>query len=287
MWSLESLEQYRDAWNVFNQPLAPGLTERRFTILNWQLQAIIKAAEDAALDVELIRRRRPSPWPIFVQRRAIVGGRRCAVYCCTRLSPDPTVPRHNFVLLKTPTTKWAEFQLFLVKDGPKEYVTYVVPRGAIQKQTTISLDNPAFQSYKSNWKLLAAPVEELDAITPIEWRPAPPHKEVPVVLAKTMLQAQSHGLSVEPVSTNKRGVCLSDKCLYISQKPCQIMQARTVIMGKTGGRYVSVNIPKTDWAEFLVFFVPPEIEGAAPTFYVVPRTRIIKPTTLSPTSSWL
>lgn len=284
-WSLECLERYRDAWQVFKQPITTGLTERHFTVLNWQLQAIIKAAEDVALDVTLIRLKKRSPWPVFVQRRAIVNGRRCAVYSCTRLSSDPTAQGYNFVFLRSPTNKWAEFQLCIVKDGPNEYQIYVFPRGAIQKQTTASLDNTEFQSYKTNWKFLSAPTSELAQITPIEWRPkkARPQKPVPEALAKTMLEAQSHGLSVELVTQREAGAYLRNKCLYISQKPCQIMQALLVTEGKFKGRYVPLNAPATDWAEFLVFFVPPEIEGEAPTFYVVPRAKLIEDTIVLPT----
>jgi len=306
-WSLESLEQYRGAWQVFKQPVTPDQTERRFTILNWQLQVIIDAAREVALDVTLIGLKKRRTWPTFVQRRVIVNGRKCAVYSCTRLSPDPTVPSHNFVFLRTPTEKWAEFQLCIVKDRPEEYQIYVVPRGAIRKQTTASLDNPILQSYRSNWKLLSAPTSELAQITQIEWRPKkvrppvewrltkdrPPiewhpnkprsQKKVPEILVKTMLEAQSHGLSVELVKGSDTGEYLRNKCLYISHKVCQTMQALPVTTGKHNGRYVLVHASVTDWAEFLVFVVLPEIEDETPTFYVVPRAKFIKDTIVLPT----
>jgi hypothetical protein len=315
-WSLESLEQYRDAWQVFKQPITTGQTERRFTILNWQLQTIIDAAKQASLEVTLIGLKKRTPWPTFVQRRAIVDGRKCAVYSCTRLSPDPTVPRYNFVFLRTPTNKWAEFQLCIVKDGPSEYQIYVIPRGAIQEQTTASLDNPDLQSYKSNWKLLSAPPTDLESIAPIEWRPKLiwPTKELPIewrtridrlekdfpvelrpkitrpkkappeALAKTMLEAQSHGLSVELLTQREAGGYLRNKCLYISQKLCQIIQAVSVTSGKYKGRYVPLNgeAPE-EWADFVVFFVPPGIDGEAPAFYVIPRARLIEDSIVLPT----
>jgi hypothetical protein len=285
-WSLESLEQYRDAWQVFKQPITTGQTERRFTILNWQLQTIIDAAKQASLEVTLIGLKKRTPWPTFVQRRAIVDGRKCAVYSCTRLSPDPTIPRYNFVFLRTPTNKWAEFQLCIVKDGPSEYQIYVIPRGAIQKQTTASLNNPDLQSYKSNWKLLSAPPINLESIALIEWRPkiTRPKKAPPEASAKTMLEAQSHGLSVELLTQREAGGYVRNKCLYISQKLCQIMQAVLITAGKYDGRYVPLNgdAPE-DWAEFLVFVVLPEIEDEAPTFYVVPRAKFIEDTIVLPT----
>jgi hypothetical protein len=300
--SLESVEQYRNGWNLFKQSLAPGLKERRFTFLNWQLQAVIKAAEDAAHDITLIRRKKLTPWPMFVQRRIIVSGRICAVYCCSRLSPDPTASPYNFIFLRTPADKRAEFQLCLVKDGPDECAIYIVPCGAIKKKTTVSLENPVFQSFKNNWKLLSTPINELATITPIEWRPPKivrlkealpealakivrPKKELPEALAKTMLEAQSHGLSVELVTQREAGAYPRNECLFISQKPCQIMQAMLVAMGRYKGSYVPLNVPATDWAEFVVFYVAPEAEGEAPTFYVVPRTRFIEDTIVLP--PWL
>jgi hypothetical protein len=236
IWSLESLEQYRDAWHVFKQPLVPGLTERRFTILNWQLQAVIKAAEEAALDVTLIRLKKQRPWPTFVQRRVIVGERKCAVYSCSRLSPNPTNPSHNFVFLRTPEDKWAEFQLCLVKDGPSECAIYVVPCEAIKKKTTVSLANPAFQPYKNNWKLLSAPISELAAITPIEWRQPKRvrrRKEVPEYLMKAKLQAQSKRQSAEPLPQRKEEeLSLPDNYCYAGMKKVQIVSIGEVEDGR-------------------------------------------------------
>jgi hypothetical protein len=300
-WSLESLEQYRNAWNVFKQPLVPSLTERRFTILNWQLQAVIKAAEEAALDVTLIRLKKSRPWPTFIQRQIIVAERNCAVYSCSRLSPDPTAPRHNFIFLRAPSDKRSEFQLCRVKDGPSECAIYVVPCRAIKKKTTISLENPVFQSFKDNWKLLSTPISELATITPIEWRRPKivrpkeelpdalakivwPKKRLPEALVKTILEAQSQGLSVELVTQREAGIYPRNKCLHISQKPCQIVQAMLVTTGRYKGNYVSVDVPATDWAEFVVFIVTPEADGETPTFYVVPCTRFIEDTVVLP--SW-
>jgi len=62
------------------------------------------------------------------------------------------------------------------------------------------------------------------------------------------------------------------------------MQAMLVTMGRYKGSYVPLSVPATDWAEFVVFFVTPEADGEAPTFYVVPRTRFIEDTIVLP--SW-
>ena len=367
MWSLKSLKQYRDAWQVFKQPITKRQTERRFTTVNWQLQAIIDAVKDAALDVTLIGLKKRTQWPTFVQRRVIVGGRKCAVYSCTRLSPDPTASLHNFIFLRIPTNTWAEFQICLVKDGPNGYQIYVIPRGAIQKKTTASLENSDLQSYKGNWKLLSASPSDLEKVVPIRWRPnnyrppvklslqnrsspiesrpetqpphqvesstkiqpprqiessatiQPPHqaesgskirpprqiesrpkiqlpsvkrppkrarppKKVPEILMKPMLEAQSHGLPVELVRGHQPNAYEANRCLIISQKPCQIMQTVFITAGKHKGRYVPMNGEAIeDWAEFVVFFVREQVESEKPTFYIVPRARLIEDTVVLPT----
>lgn len=321
-WSLESLEQYCDAWQVFKQPITPDLTERRFTILNWQLQAIMNAAKDVNLEVTLMGLRKRRRWPLFFQRRVVVGGRKCAVYCCSRLTTDPTLSHYNYVFLRTPTKNWAEFQLCIVKDGPNECEIYVVPRGAIRKETTASLDHPEFQYYKSNWNLLSMSVTELEKITPIEWRrkriqPANefsmtelekiaqtearpkltrtanefleisrPKKALPEALMKTGIEAQSHGLSVELVTRHESGRYLRNKCLFVSQKLCQVVRATLVTgAGRYTGGYVASSEIETDCVEFVVFFVTSEIEGGAATFYIVPRAKLIEDTVLLP--AWI
>jgi hypothetical protein len=289
MWSLESLEQYRDSWDVLQQRDAP--TERHFTILNWQLKAVIEKAELANLEVTLVGRKNNRPWPRFSQRRILVGGRRCTVFSCTRLSNDQTNRSYEFVFLRKPMDKWGEFQLCIVRDNAGECAIFVLPYGMIPKTTTASLNNPSIQTHKNNWGLLSMS-PNASAVTPLQWRQpkpkiTPPDKEVPVALAKTMLQAKSHGLSVGLVSTIKRGVCLKDRCLYISNKRCQVMNIRSITIGNATARYVPLNIPRTDWAEFLIFFVRAELEDDPPSFYVVPRSRLAKRTAVSLTSSWL
>jgi hypothetical protein len=137
------------------------------------------------------------------------------------------------VFLRTPTDKWAEFQLCIVKDKSDECQIYVIPRGAIRKQTTASLDNPILQSYRSNWKLLSATASELAQITPIEWRPKKvrPRKEVPEYLMKVMLQDQSDGLSISPMPQRKTG-SPSDNYCYGGTKKVHITSKSTVKDGR-------------------------------------------------------
>jgi len=115
-------------------------------------------------------------------------------------------------------------------------------------------------------------------LTKIVW----PKKKLPEALVKTILEAQSQGLSVELVTQREAGIYPRNKCLHISQKPCQIVQAMLVTTGKYKGSYVPVDVPATDWAEFVVFIVTPEADGATPTFYVVPCTRFIEDTVVLP-----
>jgi hypothetical protein len=288
-WSLNSLEQYRDAWQVFNEHIAPDQTERHFTTLNWQLQAVMDAAKDAALDVTLIGLKKRTTWPTFVQRRVLVNGRKCRVYACPRLSLNPEVQQYKNVFLRLSKDDWADFNLYALDGTPHKHTIFVIPSRALTGGlTTASLDNPDLQFYKENWSLLTPSQEAEDSIRPIKWRQPKiprPAKKPSMALIALDLRAKQCGLPVEPAPAGAAGTRAA--CFYISQKPCQIVQASFMTLGKSSGRYVSLSVPKRDWAEFLIFFIPGETEGGAPTFYVVPRSRILKPTTLSPTSSWL
>jgi hypothetical protein len=284
-WSLSTMEQFHNCWDSLRKTSTPGITERRFTVLNWQLQTIIKAAEEASLEVTLLKRKNLRPWPIYAQRRILVATRRCAVYSCSRLSPDPNQQRYDYIFLRRPKANWAEFQLCIVRDGPASFTTYVIPIGVIPQKTTASLDNSCLQFYKNNWKLLVAC--DLSPGTPINWRPLKPiekPKPLPVTVLRTMLQAEKYGLSVQSVSARKPGIDLSTKCLYIANKPCQIMMAKPKIIGARS--FIPLNVPKTNWAEFLVVVVVYDTKDEL-TFYVVPRTKLCKRTMVSPASSWI
>jgi len=274
--SVESMEQYRNAWDLLQQKVAPALKQRRFTIINHQLQTIIDAAEHAKLEITLIGRKHPGRWPVYQQRRVIVADRKCAVYTWTRLTRDPTNSAYECVFVRTPQDGWAEFQLCVVNGDES---VYVIPRGVIPEKTTLSLNNPHLAFHANNWKLLSldsktlATTPRIESLLPKLPKPAKP---IPVVIVRTTEQAKARGLTVEKVPGTS-----SQQCLYIAKKTCQIMSSKSVRV--SGRSYIPLNLPSTDWAEFVIFAVP---DGNGFEFYVVPRSRLRKRTVTAP-SGWI
>jgi hypothetical protein len=161
--------------------------------------------------------------------------------------------------------------------------TYVVPHGVVETSTSVSLNNPRLQFYKNNWKLLSEAFDinlaNLLCFQRPAKKPAPP-KQVPISLEATILEAEKRGMSVEPVSTREHGV----NWLHISKKRCQVMM--TTPVEEVGRTYIPLNLPKSEWAEFLVYYVKRNA-AQEPQFYILPRMKLNKRTVLSPTSSWL
>lgn len=160
---------------------------------------------------------------------------------------------------------------------------YVIPRGAIKTDTAVSLNNEKLNSYKNNWDLLAQPIGKTSG--PIEWKPKIPDtpKEIPLAIIQTMRAAATNGLLVE------RPHLASEYQLYISYKRCQIVQAKPVVTMIADQRrlFVPLNVPRSDWAEFLVFFIRADATTTTGDFYVIPRAKVTKRTVVSPISSWL
>ena len=68
--SPESLERYRDAWELLQLNLPKS--ENKFEISNWQQRAVKDAAKKAGLDVEFIntkKHRDGRRWPPILTRR--------------------------------------------------------------------------------------------------------------------------------------------------------------------------------------------------------------------------
>jgi hypothetical protein len=276
----ESLESYRDAWDSLRHLVDPKLTERRFTVLNWQVGAVVRSATEAGLDVVLIRGRKR--WPIFLQTRVLIAGRRCALHSFSRVSNNPNQRNFNYVALRALKENWPEFQLYVLRQE-NEYLTYIIPRDAVKKDTSLSTENPRLLFYRNNWNLLS---ESAASSLSCEWaRPKITRspREVPASLRETILEVEKRGLSFELVSS-RRG----EKRLHISTKRCQVMEATPVtkMVGSMGRSYIPLNLPRSDWAQFLIFYV--RTKGAPePVFYVLPRIKLGKRTELAPTSNWL
>ena len=154
------------------------------------------------------------------------------------------------------------------------------PRGEIQADTSVSLDNEMLKSYHNNWTLLA---QSVDGTHAIEWKQtrvkAP--KETPMEIREAIIEAEKRGLLVErPQLPNQHQ-------LYISKRRCQIVRAKPVVAPTDASRsYVPLNLPKSEWPEFVIFFsrLATATTGG---FFIFPREKLTKRTLVSPTSSWL
>lgn len=286
-----SLQKYRDAWTLFTQPLSPDLLERRFAVLNWQLRKAIAAAQQTGLEVTLIKRRTHRPWAEFCQTRILIEGRRCALHSLSRITPDSNDPRHDYVAVRKPKSDWAEFQLCMLPQS-RDRDVYVIPSGSINASTVVSIENERLIFYRNNWNLLKEPV----AMREIRWRikalpnlitwklrvPKPP-KPIPAAILATIGVAEKNGLDVE------RPHLESQFQLLISGKRCQIVQTKSIVSTVASNirTFVPLNLPRSDWAEFLIFFVRPDETSRSGDFYIVPRAKLTKRTVVSPTYSWL
>jgi hypothetical protein len=283
--SPNTLEKYRSAWDLLKSCSADQV-ERHFADLNWQLRAVMQGTEKAGLECTLIRRRKR--WPRFFQTRVIIAGRRCSLYSLSRINPD-------YVALRKQDATWCEFQLYALRDA-KESAVYVIPTGSIKANTSVSLTNEKLMAYRDNWGLLSHTTEETSTEgsewqskgrrTPPTWRPLKQTrtpKQTPVAILETIQAAQQQGLLVEHPHL------ASQYQLLISTKRCQIMQAKPVV--STGPRvqrtYVPLLLPKSDWAEFLIFYIRMERTATTGDFYIIPRVKLVKRTLVSRVSSWL
>jgi hypothetical protein len=91
-------------------------------------------------------------------------------------------------------------------------------------------------------------------ITPrLDWfgrarvRAPKPTKETPIAVREAIEEAKKQGLSVAPSGL------MSPYQLYISAKRCHIMQTKPV--GRPTRLYIPLNLPRSAWAEFLIYFV--------------------------------
>lgn len=288
-WSPESLEPYRDAWELLQQGLPEA--EKAFEVLSWQLQAVRQSAH-AGFEVEFIKSKKHQDgrqWPPVLKRRVMIAGRKCSIFTATRMSLDPEKREYNYGNFKASQEKWPEFQLYVVRGGRKFCDIFVVPRSHLTISTTASLDHPDLVRYKNAWGLLTASDETLAVIPPVRWKepttPPPPTRHS-VILQEVVCKAKSLGLAAESAQgevTSHKGV---QSFLYVSKKRCQVMEANVTISNK-GFRYISLNPPTSEWPEYLIFRSSQSGDCEKPTFYVLPRQMLQRQTSRSVVSKWL
>jgi hypothetical protein len=290
-WSPESLEPYRDAWELLQQGVHNS-AEKKFEILSWQLQAVKTAVQNADLEVEFIKTKKHKDgrnWPPVVKRRVLVAGKKCAIFSATRISQDPEKLRYNYAIFKISHEKWHEFLLYLTRNVDDTCDVFVVPRKHITATTSAALDHPELVRYKNAWGLLTASDETLAVIPPVKWKeptiPPPPTRHS-LILQEVVCKAESLGLAAESTQgevTSHKGV---QSFLYISKKRCQVMEANVAI-SNSGFRYISLNPPTSEWPDYLIFRSSQSDDSDKPTFYVLPRQMLLRQTSRSVVSKWL
>jgi hypothetical protein len=75
----------------------------------------------------------------------------------------------------------------------------------------------------------------------------------------------------------------------VSKKRCQVIQANVMTDPKRAKtfRFLSLQPPASEWAEFLIVYSAQSDAGDAAKFYIIPRKALIKPTARSVQSKWL
>lgn len=290
--SPESLEHYRDAWELLKQDLPEA--EKAFEVLSWQLQTVKQSAQNAGFEVELIKTKKHQDgrqWPSVIKRRLLIAGKKCSIFTAARISQDPEKRQYNYANFKASQEKWPEFQLYVVKGAGNFTDVFVVPRNHLITSTSASLDHPELARYKNAWNLLTKGSEALAAIPQIQWRepksqPAPTKHAL--VLQEVVRKAERQGLIVEFADgdvTSHKGV---QNFVYISKKRCQVIQSSviTAMKGPDVFRYLPLIAPTSEWAEFLIFYVKWTDERKV-MFYVIPRTELPRKTSRSLSSKWL
>ena len=289
----ESLEPYRDAWELLQQTFFPS--SKKFEILSWQLQGVKTSAEKAGLEVEFIKTKKTEDgrrWPPVIKRRILISGKKCAVFSVARISQDPEKSSYNYAVFKASDEDWPEFQLHIVKSTGRACDVFVIPRKHIAATTSASLDHPELARYKNAWALLTVTPEFLQTIRPIQWKepktPPTPTKHFRV-LQEAIHMAESRGLATESTHgevTSYRG---GQSFLYVSKKRCQVIQANVIPdprRAKTYG-FLSLQPPASEWAEFVIVYSAQPDAGEVAKFYIIPRKELTKPTTRSVQSTWL
>src|SRR5882762_3249050 len=293
-WSPESLEPYRDAWELLQQGV-PNSAKKKLEILSWQLQAVKTAAQNADLEVEFIKTKKHQDgraWPPVIKRRLFIAGKKCSIFTAARISQDPEKREYNYAIFKASNEEWPEFQLYVIKGVGNASDIFVVPRNHLITTTSASLDHPDLARYKNAWNLLIQSSEALAAIPPIQWKglkipPAPTKHSL--ILRQTVRKAESEGLIVGPADgdvTSHKGV---QSFLYVSKRRCQVIQSSVITVTKRRNvfEYVPLNPPTSEWAEFLIFYVTRADESNEGTFYIIPRKELPRHTSRSLLSKWL
>lgn len=291
----ESLEPYREAWDLLGKNGSIDSAEKSFEVLSWQMEAVNKSANEAGLEVELIetkKHRDGRRWPPVIKRRMLIAGRKCALFSSRRLAKDPQKAEYNYVFFGVPKSEWADFVVYIVRIADSAWDLFVIPKKHLTKSTSASLDHPELVRYKNAWSMVTASPESLSTIPPIQWRepsaPAPPTRHS-LLLQEAIREAESHQLpasSAEGDVSSHKGV---QSFIYVNMRPCQVLRAKvlTRIVGGKNWSYLALARPKSEWPEFFIFQSLQPDENASPKFYIIPRKALNRASSRSLESPWL
>ena len=262
---------------------------RDFETVSWQLQAVITRAQNAGQFVELLPTKKASGgrrWPPIIKRRVLIANRRCALFTATRISKDESKSEYNYVVLKASAGEWAEFNLYVAGTDASTIDVLIIPRGHLLATTSCALDNPELARYVNRWELLSANPEVLAAMHPIQWHEPKvvkqPSKQS-IVLRTVICEAEKHGLAIQMPARDLTTYREPRQRLLISKRRCQVIRSNLIDNAKgIGAAYyvVSLPVPPSNWAEFLIFYVP-QRDGDQAKYYVIPRADLPYSTSLS------
>jgi hypothetical protein len=148
-WSEPKLTTYRHAWHLL-QETSPELFGWRFAHLRPWLRRMISGFEARDIPYQLVRSekgKKLTKGRIYLQRRLLVNGRRCAIY--TPKYIESATAHSPVVIFKTATDPWTEFMLYLLDDD-----SYLVLRKELPWTTTLTLSTPRIRDFKNNWDML-------------------------------------------------------------------------------------------------------------------------------------
>lgn len=156
---------------------------------------------------------------------------------------------------------------------------FVVPRGAIDKETAVCSSTNWIFEYQDAWHLLT---EELS--------PDKLERRFRILNSKTggvIAAAEKKGCQVDLIRKKGRHFPFyRQNKLVINGRRCQVMSASR--LSKDQNLYhsmvVNLNPPRDKWAEFLIFVIP-QADGRSPIF-IVPRDRVPHKTTATLTAGW-
>jgi hypothetical protein len=175
-----------------------------------------------------------------------------------------------------PRTSFADFVIYVPMNVDSTDF-YVVPRGALSKDTCLTL--ASLEQYKNAWHLLSQVSVDMmmRRNNRLSWQ-----------LQSVILAAESRGLQFEMIRTAKGKSrktnfrTFHQRRIIIEGKRCAIYSASEVIGTKTKEcRVIVVKAPCDDWADFRVYLTKFGVT------YVVPRGHIPKTTTFSLNSAVL